>query len=242
MKRLVLEGLRKSFGDTEVLAGIDIAVDPGEMISILGPSGCGKTTMLNIVAGVLPADGGSVAGRPVGPVSYVFQEPRLLPWKTARGNVEFVLGDRMAPRERREHATALLELVGLVEFRHAYPRELSGGMRQRVAIARAFAFPCELLLMDEPFRALDLPLKLELIAAFLRLWNADRRTVLFVTHDIQEALLIGDATYVLSGRPATNKGCLHNPLPQLDRRFQDSRLMELEQRLYGMILGPSLNR
>jgi NitT/TauT family transport system ATP-binding protein len=239
VNRLLIEGLYKSFGRTEVLAGIELSVEPGEMVSILGPSGCGKTTLLNIVAGVLQADRGRVAGRPEGPVSYVFQEPRLLPWKTACGNVEFVLGESGGKPERdrrRELAASLLDLVGLADFHDVYPRELSGGMRQRVAIARAFAFPSDLLLMDEPFRALDLPLKLELIGAFLRLWDADRRTVLFVTHDIQEALLIGDATHVLCARPARNSGCVKNEVPQLDRRFQDPRLMELEQRLYQMIL------
>jgi NitT/TauT family transport system ATP-binding protein len=232
---LVVTDLRKAFGALQVFAGLSLRVPGHGILSVLGPSGCGKTTLLNIIAGTVTADSGEVTG--VQTVSYLFQEPRLLPWKTVRGNIEFVLADRMPQPARHEAASAVLELVGLQDFAASRPASLSGGMKQRVAMARAFAYPSGVLLMDEPFRALDLPLKLALMRSFVELWQRDRRTVLFVTHDIQEALFLGDEILVLSPRPAVIRDRVENPIPRAERAFQAPAMLALEKVLYDVLLG-----
>jgi NitT/TauT family transport system ATP-binding protein len=203
---------------------------------VLGPSGCGKTTLLNLIAGSLSPDSGSIEGNGSGGVSYLFQEPRLLPWKSVWGNIDFVLRDRMPAAERRKAISEIVALVGLEQFRASRPAELSGGMKQRAAMARAFAYPSDVLLMDEPFRALDLPLKVALMRAFGSLWERDRRTVLFVTHDIQEALFLGDDILVLSPRPAQVRDHVPNPIPRPQRSFQSPAMLALERHLYELLL------
>ena len=235
MSSLEVENLSRSFGPVSVLQGISMIVEDHSIACILGPSGCGKTTLLNILAGSLAPDGGEIRGLEGRTVSYVFQEPRLLPWKTVAGNVELVLREKNA-KERRRTVDRFLAMVGLGDSRDRYPHQLSGGMRQRASIARAFAFPADILLMDEPLRALDLPLKLNLIRAFMDLWNVDRRTVVFVTHDVQEALLLGDEIFVLSGRPARVRGRLSHPRTERGRRLPSTADLELERRLYGLLL------
>ncbi len=236
MSDLVVRGLSKSFGSLEVLRSLSIRVPEDGILSVLGPSGCGKTTLLNVIAGTVQPDEGAVEGTGDGGVSYLFQEPRLLPWKTVAGNVEFVLHDRMPAAERRKAVASVLALVGLEEFRASHPAELSGGMKQRAAMARAFAYPSRVLLMDEPFRALDLPLKLALMRAFVELWERDLRTVLFVTHDIQEALFLGDDILVLSPRPAVVRDHVPNPIPRAERSFQSPAMLALEKDLYELLL------
>jgi NitT/TauT family transport system ATP-binding protein len=233
---LVVRGLSKSFGGLEVLRRLSIRVPEHGILSVLGPSGCGKTTLLNVIAGTVRPDEGLVEGTGDGGVSYLFQEPRLLPWKTVSGNIEFVLQERMEAGERRKAVASVIALVGLEEFRASRPAELSGGMKQRAAMARAFAYPSSVLLMDEPFRALDLPLKLGLMRAFLDLWERDLRTVLFVTHDIQEALFLGDDILVLSPRPAVVRDHVPNPIPRAERSFQSPAMLALERELYELLL------
>ncbi len=239
-----IRSLAKSYGDLVVFEGLSLDLEEGAVSAILGPSGCGKTTLLNILSNVVAADLGTVSGLSGRRISYLFQEPRLLPWRTAEGNLDFVLqgsygeAGRDGPRaslSRRELIERYLDLVGLAEFKGYYPDTLSGGMRQRVAIARAFAFPAEVLLMDEPFQALDLSLKVSLMAAFESLWRQDRRTVLFVTHDVQEALLLGDAITVLSARPAGVVGAVRNDIPHGERSLRDERLLDLERDLYSLL-------
>ena len=190
------------------LGGVSFGVGAGEFVAVVGPSGCGKSTLLRIVAGLAAPSGGEVrvGGAAVrGPradVGLVFQRPVLLPWRTARGNVllpaEVLRRDRAAARRR---ADELLELVGLGGFGERYPAELSGGMQARVAIARALAHDPPLLLMDEPFGALDALTREELGRELLRVWDAERKTVLFVTHGIAEAVLLADRVVVLTPRP-----------------------------------------
>ncbi len=191
-----------------VLQGIDLSIAQNEFVSIVGRSGCGKTTLLNIVAGLVEATTGTVtiAGNQVrGPgqgQGVVFQQHALFPWLTAMGNVEF--GCRKADiskSEKREVCRQLLDLVGLSHAADKYPRELSGGMQQRVAIARALALDPEILLMDEPFGALDELTRIELQQELLRVWDARKKTVIFVTHSITEALILSDRVILLSPHP-----------------------------------------
>jgi len=208
-----LAGLRFSFpidGRTvPVLDAIDLAVERRSVIALVGPNGCGKSTLLRVIAGLLPAASGEVEveGRPVvGPdsrVGLVFQEPRLLPWRTALANVAFpleVAGQGRAPREAR--ALDLLALVGLRDWAGARPAELSGGMRQRVAIARALALEPAVLLLDEPFSALDSLTRERFNVELLRLWERIGATIVLVTHSIAEAVFLADRVLVLSPRPA----------------------------------------
>ena len=184
------------------LAGLSLQIDPGEFVALVGPSGCGKTTLLNIVAGLDRDFAGEVrlAPRPDGRparIGYVFQEPRLLPWRTVSENLALVLPPHGADRI----VTDMLRAVGLAETHDLYPPQLSVGMSRRVAIARAFAIEPDLLLMDEPFVSLDHHTVEQLRGLLLRLWHARPTTVLFVTHDLREALVLADRLVLLSGTP-----------------------------------------
>jgi NitT/TauT family transport system ATP-binding protein len=208
-----LDGVRFGFHidgrQTEVIGGLDLEIAPRSIVALVGPNGCGKSTLLRVIAGLLPARAGTVEveGRPVtGPdsrVGLVFQEPRLLPWRSAFANVAFPLEvagrDRVA-RERR--VTDLLGLVGLRDWSRARPAELSGGMRQRVAIARALALEPAVLLLDEPFSALDSLTRERFNVELLRLWERIGATIVLVTHSIAEAVFLADRVLVLSPRPA----------------------------------------
>ena len=217
-----------------MLKGLTLSFDDKRVSVLLGPSGCGKTTLLNILSAVVRSDSGTIEGLDGLRVSYLFQEPRLLPWATVAGNIDLVLRDTYDEPERGAIIRRFLHLVGLSKFERFYPDALSGGMRQRVAVARAFAFPGDLLLMDEPFQALDLVLKLSLMDSFETLWKEDMRTAVFVTHDIQEALLAGDDIYVLSSRPAQVVSHLRNDVPRSERSLRNDGILELERTLYGL--------
>ena len=216
--RIMIRGLRKQFRDIarqeEVIAldGIDLAVADDEFLTVLGPSGCGKTTLLNIVASFESASGGEVLldGEPVrkpGPDrGVVFQEYALFPWLTVQQNIEFGLRERRMPRlERRERVRRQIASVGLSGFEQRYPQELSGGMRQRVALARLLINNPKILLMDEPFAALDAQTRSMMQQELLGVWSAERRTVIFITHNIEEAVLLGDRVVVMTARPGRIK-------------------------------------
>lgn len=189
---------------------VSLQVLEGEFVCIVGPSGCGKSTLLRILAGLVPCSAGTAAiagggrGKPLH--SLVFQEYAIFPWKTVLQNVAFGLQMRGVARSQREDvARGWIGRVGLNEFAGAYPRQLSGGMRQRVGIARAFANDPEVLLMDEPLGALDAQTRLILMDELLRLWETDRKTVVYVTHDIEEAILLGDRVVLMTARPGRLK-------------------------------------
>ncbi|GJM37806.1 MAG: nitrate ABC transporter ATP-binding protein [Acidimicrobiales bacterium] len=188
------------------LGPFDLDIADGEFCCIVGPSGCGKSTFLRIVAGLLRPSAGAVevdlAGTSKTPIAMVFQDYGIYPWKTVEANVRFGLEvGGMSKRDAREKALFWLGRLGLTEFRNAYPDKLSGGMRQRVAIARALAVEPEILLMDEPFAALDAQLRQILQEELLALWEADKRTVLFITHSLEEAIVLGDRVLVMTARP-----------------------------------------
>ena len=209
---IAIRGLRHTFpGDrpVEVLDGVDLEAAPGAFVSLVGPSGCGKSTLLQVLAGLLTPDAGesmiedrSTVGAP-GLAAYMPQKDLLLPWRKAIGNA--VLGAEIAGVDRaeaREQAVALLERFGLDGFEESWPSQLSGGMRQRLALLRTFLVPRHVLLLDEPFGALDAITRREMHQWLQEVWATDARTVLFVTHDVEEALILSDVAYVMTPRPA----------------------------------------
>ncbi|MDO8768714.1 MAG: ABC transporter ATP-binding protein [Burkholderiaceae bacterium] len=205
-----LKNLSLRFGGLEVASEINLEIRRGEFVSIVGPSGCGKTTILNLIAGLLPRQVASgtflvngkspITGNP--DVSYMLARDALCPWRTALQNAELGAEIRGIPAvERRETARELLAKVGLAGFENAYPKALSHGMRQRTALARTFAIDAPILLMDEPFGALDAQTKLQLEDVLLKLWESTQRTVMFITHDLSEAVSMSDRVIVMSARP-----------------------------------------
>jgi NitT/TauT family transport system ATP-binding protein len=249
---IAIEDVSKSYisaargGEIAALRNITAAVAEGEFVSIVGPSGCGKSTLLYIVGGFIPSSSGRVvvAGKTVtgpgpdrGPV---FQEFALFPWKTVRGNILYGLIEQKVPREAAEERVAyLLDLVHLKGYENLYPKELSGGMKQRVAIARTLAYNPAILLMDEPFGSLDAHTRALLQDELLAIWERETKTVLFITHGVDEAVYLSDRVIVMTSSPGRLKADIRIELPRprrreavlLDRRYQEyvieiSRLME----------------
>ena len=227
-----LSHIHYKYGELPVLEDLSFSLQDKGITCLLGPSGCGKTTLLNLISGNLPCQEGEIAGLPAGHTAYLFQEPRLLPWKTLERNLDLVLRRIYPPEKRSEIIEEMLALVELQDFAEFYPHQLSGGMRQRGALARAFALPSELLLMDEPFQAQDPALKHDLINVFRRLWERDRRTALLVTHNIQEATLLGDHILVLSRRPARLLKSIANPILREKRLPYSEGVLTLERELH----------
>jgi NitT/TauT family transport system ATP-binding protein len=219
---LTVQRVSKSFGAVKALVDIDLSVKAGEFLSLIGPSGCGKTTLLKIMAGLVPADAGTiVVGERVvsGPggreTSLVFQDFALLPWATAQKNAEFGLLLRGVPApERAESARRALGKVALAGFEQHLPAQLSGGMQQRVGLARALAVNPQVLLMDEPFASIDEQTRRVFQDDLLRLWSEERKTVVLVTHSMEEAIYLSDRVVVLSPRPGRVHRVLDVPLPR----------------------------
>jgi NitT/TauT family transport system ATP-binding protein len=242
--KLVVSRLSKSFAGLEALHEIDLSVERGEFIALVGPSGCGKTTFLRIVAGLEQASSGEVlldghaVRSPGGDRGFVFQNDSLLPWRSVLANA--LIGREIAGSigpAQRQQTLALLKLVGLEGFEHYYPRQLSGGMRQRVNLARALAIDPEILLMDEPFSALDAQTREIMQSELLRIWDDGRKTVLFVTHQIDEAVFLSDRVLVFARRPGRLQAEIKNPLPR-PRNLAAKRTAEfvgLVDRIWRMI-------
>jgi sulfonate transport system ATP-binding protein len=238
---LQISGVSKRFDTRAALAPFDLDVLRGEILAIVGTSGCGKSTLLRIIgglerpsAGSVHVDGAAVEG-PRPDLAFVFQEPRLMPWLTVRENVEFGLRGR-PKAERRALAREALERVRLASFADALPRQLSGGMAQRVALARALVTRPAVLLLDEPFSAVDAVTRQALQDHLLELWREDRPTMLFVTHDIEEALVIADRVLVLAGQPGVAQAEIRLDLPR-PRRRTDPRIVAWRERLFDNLSG-----
>jgi NitT/TauT family transport system ATP-binding protein len=242
--KLSVSRLSKTFGDLDVLRGISLGVERGEFISVVGPSGCGKTTFLRIVAGLERATAGEVSidGRNVsGPGTdrgFVFQNDSLLPWRTVFTNAMIgrEITGSIGPDDRKR-TMELLKLVGLEGFENYHPRQLSGGMRQRVNLARALAIDPEILLMDEPFAALDAQTREIMQTELLRIWERGQKTVLFVTHQIDEAVFLSDRVLVFARRPGRIQAEIPIPLPR-PRNLEIKRTAEfvaLVDRIWRLI-------
>ncbi len=246
LNKVEARGVTRSFHSkgrqVDALGPLDLDVPEGQFLCIVGPSGCGKSTFLRVVAGLVKPSAGTVTVRPRAadrtPMAMVFQEYSVLPWKSVRANVRLGLelnGTSRAEAESR--VNHWLDAMGLADFAEAYPATLSGGMRQRVSIARALAVEPELLLMDEPFAALDAQLRAILQEELLRIWESDRRSVIFVTHSLEEALLLGDRVVVMSARPGAIIADHQVPFPRpraatlrADRDFN-----ALQQRIWDQL-------
>ncbi len=199
MIRLV--NISKRFDDLTVLKNFNITFEKNKITCLFGPSGVGKTTIANIVAGIVPVDDGFLEGIDNSLFSYVFQEPRLLKWYSVYENIDFVLKDIYEPEERADIINSYLKMVELSQYKNYKIDALSGGMAQRVSLARAFAYPSDILIMDEPFKGFDFKLKNEMVSLFKKMWNSSQRTVIFITHDDEEAVNLSHLIYILKNRP-----------------------------------------
>ena len=201
-----LKNVSFSYGKKIIYDGLSLSVPDKKITCVLGPSGCGKTTLLNMIGGVIPYSG-IIEGK--GSVAYIFQQPCLIPSMTVQKNVEFVLKKVIKDKKiRKKTVENILESVGLLDEADSYPKQLSGGMAQRVSLARAFSYPADILLMDEPFKELDISLKKQIYSLFTKLYEKSPKTTVFVTHDVEEALTFGDKIVVMkSGKVAGEFDC-----------------------------------
>jgi ABC-type nitrate/sulfonate/bicarbonate transport system ATPase subunit len=240
--KLLVDRIEVRFGETLALAETTLDVRPGQFISIVGPSGCGKSTLMNVVAGLQKPTGGRVLvdGEDVtgatGHVGYMFQKDLLVPWRTVTGNI--VLGaalTRRATAADREEARELARRYGLGDFVNHFPHALSGGMRQRVALMRTLAFQRDILLLDEPFGALDSQTRFDMQQWLLRVWAESGRTVLFITHDVEEAVFLGDQVVVMSARPGRIQQTFEVglPRPRTIDTITSPDFMELKKQVLG---------
>ena len=243
---LELRGVAKSFGANTVLAPTDLDIAEGAFVSIVGPSGCGKSTLFNIIAGLLGPDAGSVSleSRDIvgatGHVGYMLQKDLLVPWRSVEDNITMAarLTRRVTEEDRRE-ARAVASRYGLGEFLDHYPKALSGGMRQRVAFMRTLVTHQKLLLLDEPFGALDAQTRLDMQRWLLDVWRETGRTVLFITHDVDESIFLSDRILVMSPRPGRVVADLANPLgrPRTIDALTDPTFVELKSTIMHLLHG-----
>jgi ABC-type nitrate/sulfonate/bicarbonate transport system ATPase subunit len=250
-EQIAIEGVTKRYlttsGPVEALRDVSLAVSESEFCTLIGPSGCGKSTLLGMLGGLVMPDTGRllIDGEPIkGPdprrVATVFQEPGLFPWRTALENVELGLElQGVAAARRRRVAEELLGPLGLAGFAGKYPRELSGGMKQRVAIGRALAIDAKILLMDEPFGALDEQTRLLMGEWLLDIWRRTRKTVIFVTHSLHEALFLSTRVAVMTARPGRIKAVLELPM-EYPRSMESPEMVALRAKLWSEIREESL--
>jgi sulfonate transport system ATP-binding protein len=239
--KVEVAGLTKTFGELLVLDNVNFTVSKGEFLAIVGPTGCGKTTFLNLLSRLIPATKGHIRidGHEADPkkhnLAFVFQEPSSIPWLTVKQNVEFgmlIKGVNADERERR--LRQILDLVGLADCANLFPNQISASMEQRVAVSRAFATNPDLLLMDEPYGQLDVKLRYYLEDELVKLWRELGSTVIFVTHNIEEAVYVAERILVLTNKPTTVKAEIHVDLPR-PRNFIDERFVEIRKQVTDLI-------
>ena len=248
MTKLKIDNVVKEYngnkGKTVALNGVSLDIKENEFICVVGPSGCGKSTILNIIAGLLEPtsgavylDGEKIEGTGV-ERGVVFQGYALFPWRTVLKNVMFGLEMKRVPKAQAEEiAKKYIKAVGLEGFEHAYPKELSGGMRQRVAIARAYAADPEVLLLDEPFGALDAQTRVQLQSELLNTWEHEKKTCFFITHDVDEAIILAQRVIIMSARPGRIKRIvdIDIPYPRTQATKTDPRFLELKTEIWNEV-------
>jgi ABC-type nitrate/sulfonate/bicarbonate transport system ATPase subunit len=239
--KIQVKDLTKSFGDLLVLDNISFNVAEGEFLSIVGPTGCGKTTFLNALSKLIPTTKGNIFidGEAADPqkhnISFVFQEPTCMPWRTVRENVDYGMEVKGFPKDKlAERLKYILDLVGLTSTADLYPNQVSASMEQRIAVARAFAVNPDLLLMDEPYGQLDVKLRYYLEDELIRLWKTLKATVIFVTHNIEEAVYVAERILVLSTKPTKIKAEVKVDLPR-PRSLIDPKFVELRKQVTELI-------
>jgi NitT/TauT family transport system ATP-binding protein len=244
--RISVRGLAKRYGTLEVFRNVDFDVGESEIVTVVGPSGCGKTTLLRCLDGLLSVDAGEILindqriVEPIAGVAMVFQHFGLFPWKTVFDNVAYGLQlDKVAREEIARRVPQFINLVGLSGFEQAYPYQMSGGMQQRCGLARALAVEPSVLLMDEPFAAVDAQTREILQFELLRIWESRPTTMVFVTHSIEEAVLMGDRVFVLKGRPSWIQEIVTVDLPHPRTRntLREPRFAELRERVWGTLMS-----
>lgn len=226
---LKISKIEKNFNNICVLKDFSMEVKKEEIVCIIGPSGCGKSTLLNIISGILTPELGKMLNNS-SKISYVFQEDRLLPWKNVLENIKIV-----NKKSSKEDCLSLISKVGLEGFENYYPSKLSGGMKQRCSIARAFNYEADLLLMDEPLKSLDYNLRISMIKYLLKLWEDTKKSIVFVTHEIDEALLLGDKIVVLSNRPTRVLKEIHIKKSKYKRSLTDFDLIEVRNEIINLL-------
>ncbi len=248
MTKLKIDNVVKEYvgnkGKTVALNGVSLDIKENEFICVVGPSGCGKSTLLNIIAGLLEPTSGAVYldGKKIEGTGVergvVFQGYALFPWRTVLKNVMFGLEMKRMPKDQAEQiAKKYIKAVGLEGFEHAYPKELSGGMRQRVAIARAYAADPEVLLLDEPFGALDAQTRVQLQSELLNTWEHEKKTCFFITHDVDEAIILAQRVIIMSARPGRIKKIvdIDIPYPRTQATKTDPRFLELKTEIWNEV-------
>ncbi|WP_058486752.1 ABC transporter ATP-binding protein [Defluviitalea phaphyphila] len=226
---VLLDRVTKKYNDLVVFKDLTLDIDEGKIYSILGPSGCGKTTILRIIGGLENIDSGRILLSKKR-VSYIFQEHRLLPWKNVRKNLELV-----CPKEDLDKINMYLEMMELKDYEYSYPKDLSGGMKQRISMIRGFLYPHDILLMDEAFQALDLKLKTKLLREVYKLHKDIKNTIIFVTHNVEEALFLGDEIIVLSKKPAVILDKFKIDIPQEKRDFESKEIKNLKNKTKSLL-------
>jgi len=239
--KIRVNNLTKRFGALTVLDGINFTIKKGELLAIVGPTGCGKTTFLNCLSKLMPATEGEILidGEEANPrkhnIAYVFQEPTCLPWRTVRDNVAYGMEVKGESKKKRdERAAEIMELVGLSSCADLYPNQVSASMMQRIAVSRAFAVNPDLLLMDEPYGQLDVKLRFYLEDELISLWQKLSSTILFVTHNIEEAVYVAERVLILTNKPTKIKAEIKVDLPR-PRKLIDPRFVELRKKVTELI-------